>query len=208
MQKVNMYLVVIVCASAMITGPALGSFMTYNGMGLNSQVRVNANGHLADGLKVQAGQLQINYENWDYLAYCVDLDHYAGSADVTELDITSINNGDLVAWLYDTYAEGVNSGVDAAALSVAIWEVVYESDDIFDAGTGTFSISENQDVEEQANDLLESLGCIPSSYTPSNGLMVLHSESDQDVMVPEPSMLGLLSIGAVGFLVKRHTPKR
>lgn len=208
MQKVNMTLVVTVCASLMITGPVLGSYMTYNGMGLNSQVRIHADGTLADGLKIGAGQLRVNYENWDYLAYCVDLDHYAKSADVIELDMSSINNGDLVAYLYDTCAAGVNSGVKAAALGVAMWEVVYETDVTFDAGTGYFTISENQDVLDEANDLLASLGSIPSSYTPSNGLMVLHGDKVQDVVTPEPSTLGLLGVGIVGFITKRRIRKR
>ena len=146
----------------------------------------------------------MTYENTDYLAYCVDLDHYAKSADVTEQDMNSINNGDLVAWLFDTYAQSVTSGIEAAALNVAIWEVIYENDATFDAGTGTLSISENQDVQNVANDFLASLSSIPSSYTPSNGMMVLHNDVVQDVVVPEPTTLGLLGIGAGCFFVKRR----
>jgi len=192
---------VAVCACTAITSPVLGSYMTYNGLGFNSQVRIHASGLLADNLKVPAGQLKVAYENMDYLAYCVDLNHYAGSAEVSLTNINTINNGDLVAWLYDTYADGVTNGIDAAALGVALWEVIYETDAAFHAGEGFFSVSENQDVLTKANVLL---GSVPSSYTPSNGMMLLHSNQVQDVVIPEPTTLGLLGVGAVGFLVKHR----
>lgn len=204
MTKVKITLMVTVCACAAITTPVLGSYMTYNGLGLSSQVQVHASGLLADNLMVPAGQLKVNYENEDYLAYCVDLNDYAASTDVTEKDMSFINNGDMVAWLFETYADGVTTGTQAAALSVAIWEVIYETDPIFNAGTGFFWISENQAVRDGANALLATLGSMPSSYTPSNGMMVLHGEEVQDVVVPEPTSLGLLCVGGACFLRKRR----
>lgn len=204
MTKVNMILMVTVCACTTIPSPVLGSYMAYNGMGLNSQVRIHASGLLADNLKVAAGQLKVTHENTDHLAYCVDLDHYVKSADVTPEPMSFVNNGEKVAWLYETYAQSVTTGMEAAALSVAIWEVIYETDATFDAGTGYFTISENQGVLDGANDLLASLGSIPGSYTPSNGTMVLHNDQVQDVVVPEPTTLGLLGAGAVCFFAKRR----
>lgn len=205
MTKLNTTIfMVAVCACIAIPSPVLGSYMTYNGLGLNSQVRIHASGLLADDLKTAAGQLKVTYENTDYLAYCVDLDHYAGSAEVSLEDINTINNGDLVAWLYDAYAQSVINGIDAAALGVAIWEVLYETDATFDAGDGYFSITDNQDVLDQANILL---GSVPSSYTPSNGWMLLQGDTVQGVVIPEPTTLGLLGVGAAGFLVKRHRRK-
>ena len=204
MTKVNTTLVVAVCACMAITSPVLGSYMTYNGMGLSSQVRLHASGLLADNLKIPVGQLKVTHENTEYLAYCVDLNHYVKSAYVTEQDMNGINNGDLVAWLYGTYAQSVTSGVEAAALNVAIWEVLYENDATFDAGTGYFTVSENQSVLEQANSLLASLVNLPSNYTPSNGIKVLHGDGVQDVVVPEPTSMVLLCAGAACLVAKRR----
>jgi hypothetical protein len=208
MTKVNTTLMVAVCACTAIPSPVLGSYMTYNGLGLNSQVRIHASGLLGDTLKIPVGQLKGTYENTDSLAYCVDLNHHVKSANVTPEPISFVNHGDLVAWLYETCAESVMTGIEAAALNVAIWEVIYETDATFDAGTGYFTISENQSVLDQANDLLASLGSIPSSYTPSNGMMVLHGENVQDVVVPEPTRLGLPGVAAGGFLAKRRRRNR
>ncbi len=208
MKKVNILLVVSLCASGAITSPVLGSYMTYNGVGLTSHVRIDADGLLADGLSVPAGQLRIGYEGMDYLAYCVDLDHYAGSADVTEMSLDSIHNGDRVAYLFDSYADGVNSGLDAAALSVAIWEVIYETDGTFDTGSGYFSISENQDALDEANVLLGSLSSMPAEYTAVPGRTILHGEQVQDVLIPEPATIALLGLGATGMLWRERTRTR
>ncbi len=204
MTKVNISLMVTVCACIACTSPVFGSYMTFNGMGLSSQVRLHASGLLADNLKTPAGQLKVTYENTDYLAYCVDLNHYAKSANMTPESISVLNNSDMVAWLFDTYAYGVTTGTEAAALNVAIWEVLYETNDAFNAGTGYFWVSENQNVLDEANVLLASLDSMPTNYTPSNGLMVLDGLNAQDVVVPEPTSLGLLGIGAGCFIVKRR----
>jgi len=185
---------------------ALASVMTFNGTGLHSTVTIHADGVLADGKNVSAGQYLISYEDTDYTSYCVDIDHYASSGEVTELPIDALNNGDMVAFLFETYSQDVQGNLDAAALGVAIWEVVYETSDNFDVTDGYFSITGNSDVAEAANDLLSTL---PDNYETQWDMIVLHSQCIQDMIIPtspipEPATLTVLTLGALGLIIRRR----
>jgi len=182
--------------------------MTYNGMGLKDTVKVHAPGHLADNLTVHAGQLHVTYLGEDYDAFCVDIDQYVGTSEVDEWTVYDLpQNGDLIAFLFETYADGVATGVEAAALQVAIWEVLSETDDsFFDLTSGNFQILNNAPVVALATTYLAT---VPGSYTPIIEPVVLHSETKQDVIisggqVPEPASLSVLSLGAVLSLIRRR----
>lgn len=181
---------------------AFASTMTYNGIGLHQNVTVHASGTLADGKTLAAGQLLITYEGVDYAAYCVDLDHYVGTAEVTELSAQTLNNGNLAAYLFDTYADAVTTGLEAAALGTAIWEVIYETttDPVFNVGTGFFTITGNASVAAAANTLLSGMN---HSYVPDPWPTVLHS-TKQDVMIPEPATLAMLSVAGLGLIRRRR----
>jgi hypothetical protein len=189
---------------------ALASPMTYHGMGYAQTVKIHSEGSLADGLRVRSGQARITWNDEDYLAYCVDIDHYIGSSDVTPISALSLNNGDLASWLFNTHADDVDSSLSAAALGVAIWEVINETDSTFDVtkNAGQFSISRNDNVTAAANDLLAGL---PTSYLPDPTPIVLHSDTKQDVMirgegqpVPEPATMAMVALGGLGALLRRR----
>ena len=175
--------------------------MTYNGMGLKAAVRLHAPGV---NVHTYAGQMLVEYGGEDYIGYCVDIYHYAGTMEATELTLSSLNNGDLVAFLFETYADGVSTGLEAAALLVAIWEVINESDaNAFNAQIDEFYITDNTNVLNAANVLLASL---PTNYTPTKDFMVLHNDGKQDmlIMVPEPGTMALLCLGGVYSLIRRR----
>jgi hypothetical protein len=210
MTKKNLPILVAAVTIVATSSFALASPMTYHGMGLARNVKIHSSGALADGLTVRAGQARITWNDEDYLAYCVDIDHYIGSADVTPMSSLTLNNGDLAAYLFNTYAADVDDSLSAAALGVALWEVINETEGTFDvsADAGSFYISRNNNVTLAANDLLATL---PDSYVPDPDPIVLHSESKQDVMirgedqpVPEPATMAMLALGGLGALLRRR----
>ena len=210
MIRKSMMTVAVVVILVMGCHVASASIMTYKGIGLHSNVTLHAAGSPADGRRVSAGQYLISYEGTDYASYCVDIYHYLGSGEVTELPIDSLNNGDLVAFLFETYSEDVQDNIDAAALGVAIWEVIFETSDNFDVTDGYLSITGNDAVAQAANDLLSTL---PDSYQTQWDMLVLHSDCKQDMIIPgspipEPATLMILNLGAMGLIIRQRRRKK
>jgi len=192
----------------LLAPPALADTMTFTGVGLHDTVKIHAPGHMADDLTVTAGQYLVTYKSNDYVAWCVDLDAYAGSSSVTEQNYTVLRNAYAVAYLFETYAGSLSNNTDAAALGASIWEVITEpAGGPFNISSGSFRLSNNSDVSARAASMLAS---IPGSYTPLGGLTVLHSDSKQDMLignvhqVPEPGTLALLAAGGALVVVRRR----
>lgn len=81
----------------------------------------------------------------------------------------STDTGDKVAWLFNTFAEGIRlSGTDiqAAALQVAIWEALYDSSP--DLGAGNFQLTTVGAIRDQANAYLSALDAGPGGYQTSS----------------------------------------
>ncbi len=173
--------------------------MTYTGTLLTQSVQFHCTGLLADNMTVYAGLYGIEYQDRQFGAFCVDADQYAGTSSVTEQDVDVLRNSSLVAYLYETYIGSATTSKLAAALGVALWEVLYESDgNSFDAGSGKFYITNNSDVLAAANAMLAGM---PTNYHSVMDLTVLHSAGTQDMLigglnaVPEPATFALLLVG-------------
>jgi len=154
------------------------------------------------------GELLVRYEGTDYVGYCVDLYQHAGSGEYSPLPITSLHNGELVAWLFEQHAEKVQTDTQAAALQTAILEVLYELDNTaFDANSGQFRITGNDSVASLANQWLSEM---PASYSPTYDLMVLHSPELQDTLVgshdpvPEPAAASLMGLCGLAMVIRNR----
>jgi len=187
--------------------------MDVQGMGLHDDVRITYTpaGFWSD--TVNAGQILVNYRSQDYAGYCVDIFQHAGDGPVSEVSPTTLAHGDLAAWLFDTYAANVTTNTEAAALQVAIWEVLYEDpSNGYDVQHGTFRITSNGQAKQAAQDMLAAM---PGSYMPQSGTVVLLSNSRQDLMIssgpgagggpiPEPGTIALLAFGGAFTALRRR----
>lgn len=174
--------------------------MTYTGTVLTESVNFHCPGLLADGMTVKAGLYGIQYQGRQFGAFCVDADQYAGTGSVTEQEVDFLRNSSYVAYLYETFIGSATTARKAAALGVALWEVLYENDgNAFNASSGKFYITNNSDVAEAANVMLTGM---PANYQSVMDLTVLHSACKQDMLigglnaVPEPTTVALLMLGA------------
>ncbi len=201
-------LAITILAVTALCAPAGAEVMDFKGTGAGSSVRVQA-----PGMKTWtfAGQLQVEWQDETYNGYCVDLYQSAGDMTAEPMPVTELANGDMVAWLFDTYGTTATTGDEAAAVQVAMWELVTENSPHYNVGTGSFKVSGNSSVSDLADSYLDGL---PDSYTPSPTMTVLASAFKQDILighvgspVPEPGALATLAAGA-GLVVFRRRRRR
>lgn len=178
---------------AAIAAPALANPISFNGVGLYETVSYKLDG---ESKSTKAGQLLIEFNNQDLIAYCVDLRHTIKSdwnVDVKPANFFS--GGKAAAFLYDTFASTVTNSVQAAALQVAIWEVIEDWNWINLFG-GDFKFTNATNVTQQAQVYLNALPGNLSNYSPT--AFILESGNyprSQHLIVPEPTTLAALLVG-------------
>ncbi len=145
----KLWLVVLFMCPLLAPSKASASELQYTGMGLHDIVTING---LVSG-SYYAGQIMWNWSDpvpsgFDpsVVTYCVDVLNELADPQTVNVSTTNdplmttmaVDGGAKAAWLLNTYASAVGTGVQAAALQVAIWESLYDND--HNLNTGNFSL--------------------------------------------------------------------
>jgi hypothetical protein len=178
------------------------------GMGLNKYVHYGHNGDHAS----RAGELLVKFDDVEYTAYCVDLDHRLKDEWNADFEPVSFINGDIqIAFLYDMFASLVSTNVEAAGLQVAIWEVVEDFGGALNLANGDFKLNGHADVRAAAQGYLDTLPADLSGYATSSFILAsgvgggrCPQQQSQHLIVPEPTTLAMLALGLPMMWVRRR----
>lgn len=187
-------------ATAFAASSAHASLIDYLGLNHSSAVEIV---HLGTTRTVLAGDFHITIDGASATAFCVDLDHnIVKEWTADKLSVTSINGGKAAAFLYDTFKNDITTEIQAAALQVAIWEVVDDFGGTLDLTGGNFRLNGSSSIATQANTYLAAIPANVSSYV--TGDIVLKSGNNpqsQNLLVPEPAavLLSILSFPILGL---------
>jgi hypothetical protein len=132
---------------------------------------LHAPGTLADGLNVLLGSVLITGDLGTFESYCVDLQHYdlPGANQTVVNTMNNWNNtatsiahassgGGAASWLYNTYANGAaGNQTKEAALSLAIWNSLYDDDFSVLGGSGFWASSVKNQYSSLADQYLGNL---------------------------------------------------
>lgn len=165
---------------------------------------------------VYAGLYQMTGDNGfgDFAAFCVDLAEWLHDpvTYTTQPALFAETVRDNVAKLYNsvlggsTVADVIDTSLEAAGFQVALWEIVTETGSSLDVSDGTFSVSQNSGVANQAQFYLDNMG---DAATDGYEVTYLYNDGYQDlatvspVPVPAAGLLLLTGFGGLAFLRRR-----
>jgi hypothetical protein len=184
---------------------------------------LHAPGTLGNGANVYLGAVPITGDLGAFESYCVDLQHYdvVGANQVTLGRMSDWSNaaspvhpslgGGAASWLYNEYALGaVGQKSTQAALSLAIWNSLYDDDHTVSGGTGFWVTGlSDPNYATLADGMLAALA-LNTDPLPNDGwlqtrdLVGTHYAQDFIAPVPEPSSVFLLVSGLAGLTAFRR----
>ena len=198
------------------TLPAFSSTITFDNSlpRLYQMIEVQVGGNV---INTNAGQIGVLIDGYfPALMFCADpLTWLApGPTTVTPVLDTSFANGGRLSWLYNTYNPTLTQGWEAAALQLAIWEVVLDNNaDNLNAGQARTTANTPSQVTNLATLMLQaSVGQSSTGLTfwvptggPGISQTLLNASFAPITATPEPSNGILLGAGLlmIGFLRRR-----
>ena len=196
-----------------------GSSIVYDHMGLSANVLFHYAPSPYDNDSIPVGEIYIDYTGTggatvETSVFCIDAGNQLPGASFGVTETTPLlfngSKAQKAAWLYVSYFTSSMSGIDAAGLQVAMWEVLHEDDtNSYDATSGDLWIEDvgSNNVIGSAATYLGYLTGV-TDFSAGNSAIVLQSDvaSRQSVITaPEPTTLGLLALGGIAALRRRHT---
>lgn len=191
--------------TAFAISSAQASLIDYLGLNHSTAVEIV---HNAATMTVLAGDMNIKIDGTSVTGFCVDMNHQIGKEwTADKLSVTSINGGKAAAYLYDTFLADANTEIKAAALQIAIWEVVDDFGGLLDLTGGNFKLNGSSAVAAQANTYLAAIPGGVSGYVTSDIVLKSgFSPQSQHLLVPEPAavLLSIFSLPIIGLRRKRN----
>ena len=195
--------------------PAFSTTITYDSSlpRLFQNIEVSVGGNV---ITVAAGQIGVQIDgNFPALMFCADPLTWLvlGPTPVTIVPDTSFINGARLAWLYNNYNATLTQGWEAAALQLAIWEVVLDNNsDNLNAGQTQVTVNTSSQVVTLAGTmLLASAGQSATGITfwvPDQGSRysqtLFNSSAALITAIPEPANGFLIGAGLILIGVLRR----
>jgi hypothetical protein len=191
---------------------ASASSLTLNSVGLGSTVSVTGNGQTYN---VFAGQLNLTVDGQSMIGFCVDLYAKIGYQSYTTVTgaPASYANGGQAAWIVQTYGPQVSTGMQAAALQLALWDVVHDAGNGLTAGNLVLNAAAGNSLLAAADAIVQASQGKSSTHatifcntsaTGYHAQTLIAATND----VPEPSTVAMLTAGGTLVIVARLRRRR
>lgn len=162
---------------------------------------------------IYAGQIGVRFDSGvTALLFCADpfIALRLDTVTVTPLPGSQVNNGERLAWMFNSYVPGITQGWQAAAFQLAAWDIVADGGDGLSTGRIQSATGTNAQIAGAAQALLAASQGKSSTgatfYQPTAGPHYSQTLFEASASpVPEPSTY--LLMGA-GLLALAHLRRR